>query len=196
MSTFNYIKPLPCANGWYSKTIPAGFDDSVSYLQMLSGVLAKQKEIIKQLNINTEIIANWDKDLEALQARMSELEAEMAEFKNDVNHEIETRFIILRNEMLGLIASGMSEIKAYVDVQVSRLDGRIDNVAIGQITVYDPTTGIISPLQQVINNIYDTGREGALTASEFDALELTATAFDAYEISAFEFDTDAKNILV
>lgn len=196
METFNIIKPLPCANGWYSKTIPAGFDDSVSYLQMLSGVLAKQSEIIKQLNINTEFIKNWDKDLAELQARMSALEAEMESFKDEVDVNINNRFITLRNEMLGLIASGNTEIKAYVDNQVSRLDGRIDSVAIGQINVYDPTTGLVSPLQQVINNIYDSGRENALTATEFDALDLTATAFDAYDISAFEFDNDGKTILV
>lgn len=196
MDTFNIIKPLPCANGWYSKTIPAGFDDSVSYLQMLSGVLAKQNEIIKQLNINTEIIKNWDSDLTDLQNRMSALEADMTTFKGEVNAVINARFVILRNEMLGLIASGNAEIKAYVDTQVSRLDGRIDNVAIGQINVYDPTTGNISPLQQVINNIYDSAREDALTATEFDGLELSATAFDAYEITAFEFDNEGKTILV
>ncbi|MBO7731349.1 MAG: hypothetical protein J6S67_02300 [Methanobrevibacter sp.] len=196
MDTFNIIKPLPCANGWYSKTIPAGFDDSVSYLQMLSGILAKQKEIIKQLNINTEFIKSWDEDLTELQARMSALEAEMTDFKNEVNANIEAKFVILKNELIGLIASGMSEIKAYIDTQVSRLDGRIDNIAIGQITVYDPTTGVISPLQQVINNIYDSARENALTATEFDGLDLSATAFDAYEITAFEFDNDGKTILV
>ena len=187
---------MPCANGWYSKTIPAGFDDSVSYLQMLSGILAKQNEIIKQLNINTEFIKNWDSDLAELQARMNALEAEMTEFKNEVNTTINDKFIVLRNELIGLIASGMSEIKAYVDTQVARLDGRIDNVAVGQINIYDPTTGLISPLQQVINNIYDTGRENALTATEFDGLELTATAFDAYEITAFQFDNEGKIILV
>ena len=196
MDTFNIIKPLPCANGWYSKTIPAGFDDSVSYLQMLSGILAKQKEIIKQLNINTEFIKSWDEDLTELQARMSALEAEMTDFKNEVNANIEAKFVILKNELIGLIASGMSEIKAYIDTQVSRLDGRIDNIAIGQITVYDPTTGVISPLQQVINNFYDSARENALTATEFDGLDLSATAFDAYEITAFEFDNDGKTILV
>lgn len=196
MAEFNIIKPLACANGWYSKTIPAGFDDSVSYLQMLSGVLAKQYEIIKQLNINTEVIKNWDDNLAELQERMDNLEAEMTSFKDEVNAEINAKFVVLRNEMLGLIASGNAEIKAYVDVQVSRLDGRIDNVAIGQINVYDPTTGLVSPLQQVINNIYDTGREDALTATEFDGLELTATEFDAYEITAFQFDNEGKTILV
>lgn len=196
MDTFNIITPLPCANGWYSKTIPAGFDDSVSYLQMLSGVLAKQKEIIKQLNINTEFIKNWDEDLTDLQNRMSALELEMQNFEAKIDSTIEAKFAVLRSEMIGLISSGMSEIKAYVDTQVSRLDGRIDSVAVGQINVYDPTTGLVSPLQQVINNIYDTGRENALTATEFDALDLSATAFDAYEITAFEFDNSGKTILV
>lgn len=196
MAEFNIIKPLACANGWYSKTIPAGFDDSVSYLQMLSGVLAKQYEIIKQLNINTEFIKNWSENLDALIARMDALEQEMGDFEAEINADIEARFEQLRLEMLGLIASGNAEIKAYVDVQVSRLEGEINNVAIGQITLYDPTTGEISPLQQVINNIYDSGREDALTAQEFDELELTATAFDAYEITAFDFDNEAKTILV
>ena len=91
MDTFNIIKPLPCANGWYSKTIPAGFDDSVSYLQMLSGILAKQKEIIKQLNINTEFIKHWDSDLAELQARMSALEAEMQNFEDGIEAEINAK---------------------------------------------------------------------------------------------------------
>lgn len=196
MADFNIIKPLACANGWYSKTIPAGFDDSVSYLQMLSGVLKKQYEIIKQLNINTEIIKNWDASLEDLQERMSALESEMQSFEDEINEEINNQFITLRNELLGLIASGNAEIKAYIDVQVSRLDNKIDNVAVGQIEIYDPTTGLVSPLQQVINNVYDSGRENAITAEEFDELELSATAFDAYEITAFDFDNDAKTILV
>lgn len=196
MADFNIIKPLACANGWYSKTIPAGFDDSVSYLQMLSGVLKKQYEIIKQLNINTEIIKNWDASLEDLQERMSALESEMQSFENEITEEINNQFITLRNELLGLIASGNAEIKAYIDVQVSRLDNKIDNVAVGQIEIYDPTTGLVSPLQQVINNVYDSGRENAITAEEFDELDLSATAFDAYEITAFDFDNDAKTILV
>lgn len=196
MNEYKIIKPLQCPAGWYSKTIPAGFDDSVSFLQMLSGILAKQDEIIKQLNINTEFIEHWSSDLDDLKARMSALEAELQNFETSVEEEINQKFIVLRNELIGLISAGNAEIKAYLDVQIARLDEKIDAVAIGQITLYDPTTGLILPLQQVINNIYDSGRENALTAGEFDALELTATAFDAYEITASEFDNNGKSILV
>ena len=36
----------------------------------------------------------------------------------------------------------------------------------------------------------------AITATEFDTLDLTATAYDAYELSAYMFDMYAKNFLV
>lgn len=196
MATFNLIKPLPCAGGWYSKTIPAGFDDSVSYLQMLSGILDKQNEIIAQLNINTEFIKNWDKSVEDLQNQVNVLVARLDALENEIPHEIEVAVNALKAELLAVIGERFSQLQAYIDVQVNRLDDRIDNVAIGQITVYDPTTGLMSPIQQVINNLYDSGRDDALTASEFDALELTATAFDAYQITAYLFDTEGKNILV
>ena len=64
------------------------------------------------------------------------------------------------------------------------------------ITLYDPTTGILSPLQVVIDNIYGTSREDALTATEYDALQLTATAYDAYAVSAFDYDMYGKTLLV
>ena len=196
METYKLITPLPCGKGWYSKTIPAGFDDSISYLQMLSGILEKQNEIIKQLNANTEFIANWDKTLEEIQQQVADLYQAFDDYKAELNEEIEAKFINLKNEMLTLLNVQLTQLRVYVDGQVDRLDERIDNVAIGQITVYDPTTGLISPIQQVINNLYDTGRDNALTATEFDALDLTATAFDAYQITAYEFDTQGKTILV
>ena len=195
MGVFNIIKPLPCAGGWYSKTIPAGFDDSVSYLQMLSGVLDKQSEIIKQLNLNTEFIENWDKTVEELQAQVDALAKEISDLKGDIPLMIETAIVELKAELLQTIGAGFAEMRGYVDLQVNRLDDRIDNVAVGQITVYDPTTGLMSPIQQVINNLYDSGRDDALTASEFDGLELTCTAFESYQITAYMFDTKGKNIL-
>lgn len=51
----------------------------------------------------------------------------------------------------------------------------------------DPFTGLIAPIQTVIMELYGL-HMGALTAAEFDALDLTAGEFDAKEITAFEFD--------
>lgn len=51
----------------------------------------------------------------------------------------------------------------------------------------DPFTGLIAPIKDVIMELYGL-HMGALTAAEFDALDLTAQEFDAKEVTAFEFD--------
>lgn len=99
-------------------------------------------------------------------------------------------------QLQALINSNFDILKDYIDNQVEILDYKIDNIQIGQIEIYDPTTGIIEPLQTVINNLYNLTNKDGLTATEFDALELTASGFDAYEITASEFDSQGKNILV
>ena len=62
--------------------------------------------------------------------------------------------------------------------------------------MYDPTTGVLSPLQTVLDNLYGSTREDALTATEYDALDLTATAYDAYDLTAFDYDKYGKTLLV
>lgn len=102
----------------------------------------------------------------------------------------------VNNNLTILINNNFNILKNYVDNKVNILNYRIDNIQIGQIELYDPTTGILSPLQTVINNLYNLTNKDGLTASEFDLLELTASEFDAYQITAYEFDSQGKIILV
>ena len=51
----------------------------------------------------------------------------------------------------------------------------------------DPFTGTIKPIKDVVMELYGL-HSGALTAEEFDTLDLTAEEFDAKEVTAFEFD--------
>lgn len=191
----NMIEPLgiPFA---ISKSIPAAFDDSVSYLEMLMGVLKKQKDLIDQVNKNTEFIENWEISLDDIQAQIDELKLELENYKDEVPEIIDAKIDLLRIEMTNLLETSIAQVNATITSQVSRLDSRIDNIAVGDIYVYDPTTGLVSPIQQVINNLYDSGRDDALNASEFDALELGAKEYDDYEITAYLFDTKSKEILV
>lgn len=50
-----------------------------------------------------------------------------------------------------------------------------------------PTTGIRSPLQQILNQLAGINANGP-TAAAFDALDLTADDFDAAEYTAYQFD--------
>jgi helix-turn-helix protein len=87
-------------------------------------------------------------------------------------------------------------LRAYVDARDAVLKDYIDNVALGQIYVYNPTTGEKQDLQSVINSLFDVSREDALSASEYDALALTATYYDGQDISAYDYDTVGKTLLV
>lgn len=186
------------------KVPPIGFfqpisvdpSDMMSDVEFLLGILKKLNEVIKQVNSNTEFIDEYSGKIEDLEAEIASMRAEMTAFEEEVNNNIELKLNALRAELQLEISNRFVQLQAYVDVQVDRLDDRIDGVAVGQINLYDPTTGLITPIQQVINNIYDSGREDAIEASEFDALELTASEFDAYEMTAYTFDTQAKSILV
>lgn len=174
--------------------------DMMTDVEFLLGVLKKLNETIAQVNSNTEFINSYSGKIEELEARMDSLTQEMTDFKTEVNQSIAVQFADIKAELQGMIATALTQANAYTDALGSRLEAEIQEISIGQITVYDPTTGILSPLQTVIDNLYNTGRGDALSATEYDTLDdgepLTATAYDAYELTAFEYDQNAKNLLV
>lgn len=170
--------------------------DMMTDVEFLLGVLKKLNEVIAQTNSNTEFINNYSGRIEELEAEMNALSEEMVQFKNEVNSSIATQFNEIKIELQSMIATALTQANAYTDTIAAQLEQEIQDVSVGAIDVFDPTTGIVSPLQTVINNLYDTGRTDALTATEYDALELTATAYDAYQLTAFEYDQNAKSLLV
>lgn len=186
------------------KIPPIGFFESISVnpkdmmtdVEYLLGILKKLNETIKQVNLDTEFINNYTGRIEEIEAEIASLREEMTSFENQITLEISNRFAEIQVELQSMIATALTQANAYTDALGNRLEEEIRNIALGQITVYDPTTGVLSPLQTVIDNIYGTTREEALTASEYDALQLTASGYDGYDITAFNYDKYGKTILV
>lgn len=176
--------------------ISTNYQDNLTYAEFLLGVLKKLNETIAQVNSNSEFIDNYQGQIEEMQAELAEFEQEWAEFKNDVNASITQQMNAFRAEVYAHLQAQLTQVYSYIDVQDTALHDYIDNVALGQIYVYNPATGQQQDLQTVINSLFDVSREDALTATEYDALELTATAYDAYDISAYDYDTAGKTILV
>lgn len=186
--------------------ISTDYHDNLTYVEYLLGVLKKINEIIAQTNSNTQFIEEYDGRIEALERDFALVREEIERFEAKVESDfdeleaqlintINTKLAEIRQELLGLIAVYRAESKAYTDTKIAQVEAEIDQILIGQITLRDPTTGLVSPLQTVIDNIYDTTREEALTATEYDALDLTATAYDTYDITAFNYDYYGKTIL-
>lgn len=186
--------------------ISTDYQDNLTYVEYLLGVLKKLNEVIVQTNSNTSFIEDYDGRIEAVEREIALLRAEMTEFEagidtkfqnleNELEATIDQRLVDIRSELITLITVYRAEAKAYTDQQIANVEDEINQILIGQITIHDPTTGLQSDLQTVINNLYDSTREEALTATEYDELELTATTYDAYEITAFNYDQYGKTIL-
>lgn len=169
--------------------------DMMTDVEYLLGILKKLNETIAQVNENTEFISNYSGKIEEIEAEIETLRTEMDDFKTDVSVSIQEQFVEIKTELEATVASFMTQANAYTDAIAAQLHGEIQAVSVGQITVYDPSTGLLSPLQTVIDNLYGESRDEALTATEYDALELTATNYDAEDITAFNYDRYGKTIL-
>lgn len=188
----------------FPKIPPIGFFEPISVdpkdmmtdVEFLLGVLKKLNEVIEQTNKNTEFINEYSGKIEEIEEEIGSLKVEMQTFQEEVNANINQQFIQLKSELQTMIAVALNQATAYTDSKFALLENEIAQISVGQINVYDPTTGLYSPLQIVIDNLYGQGRTDALTATEYDALDLTATAYDAYDLTAYEYDTNGKSLLV
>lgn len=174
-----------------SMTTPFVYDSEESFLEML-------RKFYQYLHELTKASKEMSNDIEKLREEQASFEDEINQQIIEINElliQYNMKIDIIKNELYVYVDDKIINLKNYVDSQYAYLQEEIEQIENGNITVYDPTTGLNSPLQIVINNLYDMGRSNSLTAYEYDTLELTATDFDAYEITAKEYDINGKEIL-
>lgn len=176
--------------------ITTNYQDNLTYAEFLLGVLKKLNEMIVEVNSHQEFIDNYSGQIEEMQRELAEFKEEWNEYQIELNESIEQQISAFKTEVYAKLETEITQLRAYVDARDAILKDYIDNVALGQIYVYNPTTGEKQDLQTVINSLFDVSREDALTATEYDALELTATYYDGQDISAYDYDTAGKTLLV
>lgn len=175
-----------------SMTTPFVYDSEESFLQML-------RKFYQYLHELTEATKTLSDEVDEVKSDMATLEDDINQKIVEINEllaEYDLKIDHIANELYLYVDDKIINLKNYVDSRDSYLEEKIAQIEIGKINIYDPTTGLYSPLQIVIDNLYDLGRSNALTATEYDVLELTATAYDAYEITARDYDVSGKTILI
>lgn len=160
----------------------------------ISSIPEFEENVTNQLNDFQNQLNEYIGDLDEVKQEINELNVKINKNSDDIE-DIKISINNIITEINSVIESNFQILKNYVDYNDNLLNNRIDNLEIGSIQVYDPTTGVLSPLQVVINNLYSASNTDGLTASEFDNLELTATTFDGSNITAREFDSEGKLIL-
>ena len=190
--------------------LPSSYVDSMSYYECLMWLCNYiEKTIVPAINENTEAITELQNyveqyltDMDVVKQQILEILEDIENIHNDIDNieeysqQLNIKIDNLKSYTDDLVNENFNILKQYVDYNDLVLDNKIENLQIGAIQVYNPTNGLLQPLQQVLNDIAEQANKDGLTASEFDALELTATAFDTYEITAHEFDSEGKLILV
>ena len=206
----NNYKPLKPFKGWVLENFPFmenDFDALTNYQvfckiieyinNIIEDVTAIEGSIDDVIKLVNDIKAYVDEYLEDLTVIKEEIEAinESIESINIKVNKNSSDIVELKNYTNDLVSGTFNTLKDYVDLNDNELNNKIENIEIGEIQVYDPTTGLNEPLQVVINNIYGLTNKDGITAGEFDALELTASGFDSKDLTAYQFDSSSKTLL-
>ena len=175
--------------------ISTNYLDNMTYAEFLLGILKKMNEIIAVTNTQQEFIDEFNVKYQELLIEFEQLRAEFDALEDKITASVQAQFDAFEVEVRNLITATQNYLIAYTDSAEARLQAQIEAIQIGDINVIDPTTGILSPIQTVINNLAGSSAD-ALTATEYDALNLTATAYDNYDITAYDYDFKGKALLV
>lgn len=176
--------------------------DSPTLYGLVVKIGKELNKTIKQVNENTEILKNIDVNFDEINQRIDTLNYNFIKllddfdnFKNSIESEIDYKFREQYNQLVSLMNDYQAVFNSNLENVYNTLNNRIDEVVLGQINVYNPTTGRIENINKVLTDIYDSVRYDAITCTEFESLNLTATDFDAVEITAYNFDNNGKSIL-
>lgn len=175
--------------------ISTNYLDNMTYAEFLLGILKKMNEIIAVTNSQQEFIDEFNVKYQELLVEFEKLRSDFDALEDEITASVQAQFDAFEVEVRNLITATQNYLIAYTDSAEARLQAQIEAIQVGAINVIDPTTGVLSPIQTVINNIAGSSAD-ALTASEYDALELTATAYDNYDITAYDYDFKGKSLLV
>ena len=198
------MKKLCVFNKLNIGAIPTSFQNAFSIEDQILWLQKNLNDAITLLNELREEFDNIDLNFDEIEQRINLLSEELTLVKGRVTsleqnsatkEELAGAISALDDSLKALINQEYAVLKEYVDTQDENLQYQIDHFDIGNITLLDPTTGLQSPIQIVIDNIYDQTRNDGISASEFDALQLTAEDFDEKELTAFNFDQHAKTLL-
>ena len=194
--------------------LPTSYRESMSYEEQLLWLCnIIENDIAPRLAEVIEKVDNIDINFDNLNKAINNLNNEVNLIKEEyvilsskvdantdniiaLNNRITDEINELDSTLRGLINTNFNTLKDYVDYNDTILNNKIDNISTTGIMAYNPTNGLLEPLQKVLNDIAQLTNRDGLTATEFDALDLTATGFDAYQITAYEFDSQGKIILV
>lgn len=182
--------------------IPTSFLDSLSYEEQLICINKKLCEIIKYLDtISPDEIENLiNQKIAEIQEYIDKQDEKVYNnlkdyFDTNLNQQVfELKELISQKVLflLDYIKNNDELILLELENQINELKNQIDDIIIKGINVYDPTTGQVNNIQDVVYNLYKYLRYYGIKAINFDSLGLSCSDFEDKELTAREFDLYSK----
>lgn len=173
----------------------AGIEDTVKkYLEQYkvqweAELREFEQDIQNQINANnTALNGRIDKLTSDTEKEIQDFEAEMTQTVNDFNAQILEKYATV----VALIRSTDEANRVWTLAQIAKV---MEDLTGNFPPVVDPTDGKTESIQTALNHMWDAWRENALTAGEYDALELTAEEYDSKELTAIAYDRYGKILL-
>lgn len=149
-------------------------------------------------------ISRIDDEIDTLHAKDADLQQQINDLPNLIYAVVDQKDAALKAEIQGIIDNNVVALQLQIANLTATFRSEFDDVwatieRLGNanyITVYDPNLAENITLQEFINNVYEGDRPYALTAGEYDTLELTASDYDGYQLSAYDYDFNGKRLLV
>ncbi len=185
-------------------------DDNLDWLIDEMSTIHNEMEDIRKWKSDWEDVLN---DLNTkyieIEAKYAMLEKSFNDFTSQVNSDFEKlsadfvkQFGILQANLEADIEGFKNEIQFQVNGlgnQVSALDHKLDqaldNLA-DSLKMNNPFTGREEPISQIIMQLAAFHMEDAITAQEYDNLNLTAQDYDNRNLTAYQYDVMAKQYLL
>lgn len=160
----------------------------------LDWILSKVKEWAVQWEELKAVYEQFDHDLSDIYTEINTLKG----YINNINSNID-----IINNQLELVDMRITDLQAalnaYIDSSTLLIQDLQDRVAtIEEYAVYEmfsPFTGELVPIPEIITQLSYFHLQDALTAAEYDALEMTAAAYDAKDLTAIQYDSSARTLL-
>ena len=168
----------------YSNFHDLNLDWIIEQMLEWSGEWEKVYQAYKEIDVDIQEIENASGELQgdvlANTRAIASLNTDMTNLQTRVNN-LNARFITLSN---------------MFDAAFTDLDNRVTALENAQaMYMFSPFTGEYVPMSTVIYELAQFHLADALTATEYDTLDLTATYYDAKDLTAIQYDGSGKILL-
>lgn len=196
--------------GWLIKEVKEWaekYEDLVEFQEQIddwkAGIDADLTSMQQQLNNYETRFQQLSTDLyNQIVSLQNDLEHEIDTRLNDIDLmvtqlilEIEQRMSTLARQLMGLIEANNQLNREYIETRLAEFIDSLPEYTAENIFIHNPVKGRTDSLQNTVNDLYDLARVEALTAEEYDALQLTAEEYDDLELTAYEYDNYGRKKL-